>query len=142
MNLTITDKQGLAIRLNEQGPMITPEELTRVEKAVASRLESASWLMFCGSIPPGVSSDFYTKLIHMARERKVKTMLDTDGDALLRGIEAVPDGGEPESARSGAVVESRADHAGAIFGSCHAHQSHGRRSGVAVAGGARRSGGE
>jgi 1-phosphofructokinase family hexose kinase len=90
VNLTITDKQGLAIRLNERGPLITPEELNRVEKVVANRLESATWLMLCGSIPPGVSTDFYTKLIRMARERKVKTMLDTDGDALLRGIEAGP----------------------------------------------------
>jgi 1-phosphofructokinase family hexose kinase len=90
VNLTITDKQGLAIRLNERGPLITLEELTRVEKVVANRLESASWLMLCGSIPPGVSADFYTKLIRMARERKVKTMLDTDGDALLHGIEAAP----------------------------------------------------
>ena len=90
VNLTITDKQGLALRLNERGPQITPEELTRVEKVVANRLESASWLMLCGSIPPGVSSDFYTKLIRMARERKVKTLLDTDGDALLHGIEAGP----------------------------------------------------
>jgi 1-phosphofructokinase family hexose kinase len=90
VNLTITDKQGLALRLNERGPKITPEELARVEKSVAHRLDSASWLMLCGSIPPGVSSDFYTKLIRMARERKVKTMLDTDGDALLHGIEAGP----------------------------------------------------
>jgi 1-phosphofructokinase family hexose kinase len=90
VNLTITDKQGLAIRLNERGPKITPEELRRMEKVVANRLESASWLMLCGSIPPGVSSDFYTKLIRLAREHKVKTMLDTDGDALLHGIEASP----------------------------------------------------
>jgi 1-phosphofructokinase family hexose kinase len=90
VNLTITDKQGLAIRLNERGPQITPEELTRVEKVVANRLETADWLMLCGSIPPGVSAEFYTKLIHMARERKVKTLLDTDGDALLHGIEAGP----------------------------------------------------
>ncbi len=90
VNLTITDKQGLALRLNERGPLITPEELTKVEKVVASRLDSASWLMLCGSIPPGVSTDFYTKLIRMARERKVKTLLDTDGDALLHGIEAGP----------------------------------------------------
>jgi len=90
VNLTITDKQGLAIRLNERGPKIAPEELKRIEKVVANRLESADWLMVCGSIPPGVSSDFYTKLIRLARERKVKTLLDTDGDALLHGIEAGP----------------------------------------------------
>jgi 1-phosphofructokinase family hexose kinase len=90
VNLTVTDQQGLALRLNERGPLITPEELTRVEKAVASRLDSATWLMLCGSIPPGVSTDFYTQLIALARERKVKTLLDTDGDALLHGIEASP----------------------------------------------------
>lgn len=90
LNLTITDRQGLSIKLNEFGPLITPEELARVEKAVESNLESASWLMLCGSIPPGVSADFYTKLIHKARERKVKTLLDTDGDALLHGVEAGP----------------------------------------------------
>jgi 1-phosphofructokinase family hexose kinase len=90
VNLTIRDKQGLAIRLNERGPLIAPEELMRFEKVVASRLETASWLMLCGSIPPGVSTEFYTELIRMARERKVKTLLDTDGDALLHGIEAGP----------------------------------------------------
>ena len=90
VNLTITDRQGLAVKLNELGPSITKEELTRVEKTVESHLESASWLMLCGSIPPGVSPDFYTKLIRMARERKVKTLLDTDGQALLHGVEAGP----------------------------------------------------
>jgi 1-phosphofructokinase family hexose kinase len=90
VNLTITDRQGLAVKLNELGPSITKEELTRVEKTVESRLESASWLMLCGSIPPGVSPEFYTKLIRMARERKVKTLLDTDGEALLHGVEAGP----------------------------------------------------
>ncbi len=90
VNLTIRDRQGLAIRLNERGPLIAPEELTRFEKVVANRLEGASWLMLCGSIPPGVSTEFYTELIRMARERAVKTLLDTDGDALLHGIEAGP----------------------------------------------------
>ena len=89
-NFTITDRQGLAIRLNELGPPITPEELANVVKTIESRLDSASWLMLCGSIPPGVSADFYTKLIRLAREHKVKTLLDTDGDALLHGIEAGP----------------------------------------------------
>jgi len=89
-NFTITDKQGLTVKLNEQGPPITTEELAKVEKAVESRLESATWLMLCGSIPPGVSQEFYAKLIGMARVRKVKTLLDADGDALLHGVEAGP----------------------------------------------------
>ena len=89
-NFTITDRQGLAIKLNERGSPLTADELARVEKTVQGGLESATWLMLCGSIPPDVSPDFYTKLIRKARERKVKTLLDTDGDALLHGVEAAP----------------------------------------------------
>jgi len=89
-NLTIVDRQGLAVKLNELGPPITHDELTRIETVVEGNLHSASWLMLCGSIPPDVPSDFYKKLIGMAREHKVKTLLDTDGDALLHGVEAGP----------------------------------------------------
>lgn len=90
VNFTITDKQGLTIKLNELGPPLTNRELERVEKAVATHLPKAKWLMLCGSIPPGVSADFYCQLIRMARGHGVKTLLDTDGSALLHGVEAEP----------------------------------------------------
>src|SRR5579871_6506803 len=89
-NFTIVDRQGLTIKLNEAGPAVSSDELARLEKVVERRLDSAAWLMLCGSLPPGVAADFYTKLIRIARERKVKTLLDTDGDALLHGVEAGP----------------------------------------------------
>jgi len=90
IDFTLTDKQGLTIKLNEFGPPISEEELERVEKTVERCLDKATWLMLCGSIPPGVSADFYGKLIRMARQRGVKTLLDTDGEALLRGVEEGP----------------------------------------------------
>lgn len=89
-NLNISDAQGLTVKLNELGPPISEKELGQIEKAVASKLANASWLMLCGSIPPGVSSDFYCKLIRKARKARVNTLLDTDGDALLHGVEACP----------------------------------------------------
>jgi 1-phosphofructokinase family hexose kinase len=89
-NFTIVDRQGLAVKLNELGPPVTAGELARVEKVIESRLDEASWLMLCGSVPPDVPGDFYTKLIRRARARNVKTLLDTDGDALLHGVEACP----------------------------------------------------
>src|SRR6185369_10728624 len=48
------------------------------------------WLMLCGSLPPGVPADFYARLIAAATKHKVRTMLDTDGDALEAGIEGKP----------------------------------------------------
>jgi 1-phosphofructokinase family hexose kinase len=46
--------------------------------------------MLCGSLPPGVDSHFFAKLIKLAAKHNVQTLLDTDGDALLYGVEAEP----------------------------------------------------
>lgn len=89
-NLAITDLQGLTIKLNELGPRIEPDEVKRVEETVGRHLPGAAWLMLCGSLPPGVPPDFYARLIRMAHQHSVKTLLDTDGDALREGTRARP----------------------------------------------------
>jgi len=90
MNLTISDRQGLTIKLNELGPSLSDAEQRAVEVAVEKHLADASWLMICGSLPPGVPASFYKSLVHLAKMRGVQTLLDTDGDALLHGMEAGP----------------------------------------------------
>lgn len=89
-NLTISDKQGLTVKLNEPGPSLDASELDALKKALEARIGKAKWLMICGSLPPGVPSHFYNDVIQMARERGVNSLLDTDGDALLHGLEAHP----------------------------------------------------
>jgi 1-phosphofructokinase family hexose kinase len=89
-NLTITDKHGMAVNLNQVGPELSKAEVTRLERMVRETLDGAKWLMVCGSIPPGVPPSFYGKLIAMARKKKVKTLLHADGESLRLGIEARP----------------------------------------------------
>lgn len=89
-NLTITDRHGLTVNLNEAGPLISKRELTGIERVVRQTLKHASWLMLAGSIPPGVPPSFYARLIAIAREKKVKTLLHADGGALREGIEMGP----------------------------------------------------
>jgi len=89
-NLTVTDKHGLTVNLNEAGPVLAKAEVARVERAVKERLDHATWLMVSGSVPPGVPSSLYAKLITMARHRNVKTLLHADGQVLREGIEAKP----------------------------------------------------
>ncbi len=90
LNLTITDRHGLTVKLNEAGPRLDAEEVANVESTVEAYLGSADWLMLCGSLPPSVPADFYAHLIQRAHKKGVRTLLDTDGDALSRGIEAEP----------------------------------------------------
>lgn len=89
-NLTISDKQGLTVKLNQVGHPLDGHELTQIRRLVEMRLAKARWLMICGSVPPGVPANFYCEIIEMAKARGVKTLLDTDGDALALGAEAKP----------------------------------------------------
>lgn len=89
-NLTISDRQGLSVKLNERGPKMSQIEVDRVIRAVEKLLPKSSWLMLCGSLPPNVEPHLYTKLIELATAHQVDTFLDTDGDPLLHGLEARP----------------------------------------------------
>lgn len=89
-NITITDRHGLTVNLNETGPSLSKSDVAHVEKCVREKVKDAAWLMICGSLPPGVPPSFYAKLIAFARQHKVKTLLHADGDALRHGIEAHP----------------------------------------------------
>ena len=103
-NLTITDKHGLTVNLNEPGPQLGKAEVARVERVVRDTLDHASWLMVCGSIPPGVPPAFYGKLISMARHKKVKTLLHADGEALREGIAARPTVVSPNQQEAGRLL--------------------------------------
>lgn len=89
-NFTISDKQGLTMKMNEIGEPLDKKEVKEVHELVAARVAKAHWIMICGSIPPGVSSRFYCEIIELAKKHNVKTLLDTDGDALIHGLEAKP----------------------------------------------------
>ena len=90
LNFTIVDRHGLTVKLNELGPRLDKSELANIEGTVEAQLSNAKWLMLCGSLPPGVPSDFYAQLIARAKKKGVKTLLDTDGEPLSRGVEAGP----------------------------------------------------
>jgi 1-phosphofructokinase family hexose kinase len=90
LNFTIVDRHGLTVKLNELGPRLDRGELSSIEGTVDAHLANAAWLMLCGSLPPGVPSDFYAQLISRAKKKGVKTLLDTDGEPLSRGVEVGP----------------------------------------------------
>ena len=91
VNLAISDKQGLTVKLNEIGASLEPQEVQAVRDLVEARLERSRWLMICGSLQPGVRPHFYCELIELARSRGVKVLLDTDGEALQHALEAKPE---------------------------------------------------
>jgi 1-phosphofructokinase family hexose kinase len=91
VNLAVTDKQGLTVKLNEVGATLDTRELDCVRELIEARLQdSVRWLMICGSLQPGVRAKFYCELIELAKSRGVKVLLDSDGDAFECALQARP----------------------------------------------------
>jgi len=80
----------LSTTLIEEGESITHDEVHRLkEKAIAS-IRKAKILVLSGSAPGANLATFYRDLIREARGNKTLTILDTYGDAFVRGIRASP----------------------------------------------------
>jgi 1-phosphofructokinase family hexose kinase len=91
-NLAAVDPtSGEQTEINERGPEVSEEEVARCIEKLLYLAQGASVCVLAGSIPPGVPSDIYARLIGELRERGVLTVLDTDGDPMRAGLRAEPD---------------------------------------------------
>ena len=75
---------------NERGQEVSVEDVDRMLALLEKELEKASILVLSGSVPPGVESDLYGKMIGMAKAKKVLTVLDASGKLLLEGCKEKP----------------------------------------------------
>ena len=89
--------------LLESGPSIPQEVFDSFAKHLLSITAEGSLVVFSGSLPGGLDSDAYAKLIEMLPEKKV--ILDTSGPALKAGIAARP-----------FMVKPNEDELAALFG--------------------------
>lgn len=75
--------------LREQGQTPPAGALSEIEKAL-SRTAPGDWVVFAGSLPPGLSAETYRHLIGVCARRGARTILDANGPALLSGAGAPP----------------------------------------------------
>lgn len=76
--------------INEPGPVITAEEITRLTATLRADLRKDELLILTGSIPRGVGEELYAALISLARDIGAKTIVDAEGPALRAAIDAGP----------------------------------------------------
>jgi 1-phosphofructokinase len=91
INVSLVEPDGTVTKINESGPVLTSAE---IEALISMALEVASnstWFAGCGSLPRGVSADFYARLVTEARRRGGRIAVDTSGPALLEVLAAEPD---------------------------------------------------
>ena len=69
----------------------TPAHLEELLALTAARVPHC-WGMACaGSLPPGMPADAYARLLALAKQHNLTTLLDSSGESLRRGAAALPD---------------------------------------------------
>ncbi|MCW2886168.1 MAG: 1-phosphofructokinase [Streptosporangiaceae bacterium] len=87
-NVTIVEPQGVITKLNEPGGALSRPELDQIAEAVLSEAEAASWVVACGSLPPGVPSEIYAELCRCFAAGGTQVAVDTSGPPLLAAVDA------------------------------------------------------
>ena len=86
-NVTVIDAEGRTTKLNEAGAEFGQGELDQLLASVAEATSEAEWLVGCGSLPPGLTTDFYRLLAEQGRSVGVKMAIDASGAALRAAVE-------------------------------------------------------
>ncbi len=77
-NIGIIEPDGTTTKINEPGPVLDAAEQELLLATAIGQLDrNPSWLVGSGSLPPGLDSDFYARLVTAAAERGVRVAIDT-----------------------------------------------------------------
>jgi 1-phosphofructokinase/tagatose 6-phosphate kinase len=91
MSTAVVDPtSGEQTEINERGPLVTEAELELFVDKLLYLAKGAGVCVFSGSLPRGVESDVYARLVAEMRKLGVTTVLDSEGDAMLLGTRAEP----------------------------------------------------
>jgi 1-phosphofructokinase family hexose kinase len=69
---------------------VSPKRLLELQSRYQTALDTATCVVLGGSLPTGVSVEFYKLAIEQARERGLPVIFDASGPALRAGLEAHP----------------------------------------------------
>ncbi len=83
-------KEDNPIEINSEGPPISDRALEQLIKQYKTMLHRVDYAVLSGSIPPKVPNDIYGKLVRLAKEKDVRTVVNTGGDHLGPAAEAGP----------------------------------------------------
>jgi 1-phosphofructokinase family hexose kinase len=81
---------GTYTEINEWGPHVEPDELELLKEKLEHLVRGADFVVFAGTLPRGVSEEFYAETIRELNRQGVSCVLDSEGEPLQLGVEAEP----------------------------------------------------
>ena len=102
INTAVTEPDGTTTKLNELGAGLSEEEIAAVEHALLETLATTPlpagasphhWAVMSGSLPPGVPTNWYARLVGLLREAApgLRIAVDTSDEPLASLAAELPD---------------------------------------------------
>ena len=88
-NIVYQRKKKLQTLLSTCEPAVDPLEIISFFNKI-KEIPGHSHVVISGNMPRGVNENFYAQMIITLKEKGAKVILDTDGEALRRGVDAGP----------------------------------------------------
>ncbi len=95
---------GLQTEINEYGPEVTADEIAILLEKIRYLSGAISTVVFAGSLPRKVDSSFYADVIRDMNRRKVRTVIDAEGEPLRLALAAEPTLVSPNQREAEALV--------------------------------------
>lgn len=102
--INVKIRMGKESEINARGPEITGEDMD----ALFGRLDGLApedFLVLAGSLPAGLPSDSYERILRRLKEKRVKAVVDAEKDLLVNALKYRP-----------FLIKPNRDELGAIFG--------------------------
>lgn len=91
VNVKIFDTStSVMSEFNDRGGMVSEKAIDEYLEKLYVTFDNAEVIVVDGSVPPGVPTDIYARIIEEAAKRNVCTILDASGELLYKGIKAHP----------------------------------------------------
>ncbi len=88
--INLTDRNGVSGEILEGGGAVTPEDKEKFFDIFKNNIKKADIVTISGSLPEGLTEEFYVTLLNIAKENNRKSIVDASGKVLRNVIDANP----------------------------------------------------
>ncbi|AXO87108.1 1-phosphofructokinase [Pseudomonas parafulva] len=89
-NLKLVEAHGQVTDVNGQGPQVDAAAQAELLERLAALAGEHALVVVAGSLPRGISPQWFTHLLEQLKSQGLKVVLDTSGEALRAGLQAAP----------------------------------------------------
>ena len=102
--VVVDPTSGVQTEINEYGPEVSADELEVLLEKIRYLCGAVSTAVFAGSLPRKVDNSFYADVVREMHRRKVRSVVDVDGEPLRLALAAEPDLVSPNQREAEALV--------------------------------------